>query len=67
MSFWGNQTILINFKEQDIVIIKNALIRNYQGKTLNAIESSKIEKNIPDCKIYKDLLTWKMSNQFSQV
>lgn len=58
MSFWGDETKKIQFEEGDIILITSAIIKDYQGKSLSCIRSTKITKDIPEIDEYKDLMAW---------
>lgn len=59
VTFWGEDTEKICFKPGDIILLSSMLVKDYQGKTLNCTKSSEVSFDIPNTKVYQDVLKLK--------
>lgn len=59
VTFWGDKVEeLTSLSPDNILIIKNCIVKEYQGRSLSATASTSLSKDIPEIQRYKELLLW---------
>lgn len=59
LTVWGTLSENFDYNPEDIILLQNILVKDYKGKSLSTMKSSKMIKKIPELEEYKKLVIYK--------
>lgn len=63
MTLWGSAATEYDIPKDTIVVLQGVMIKEYNGRTLSFLKSSKVIEKIPEIARYRELLMWRNSNR----
>ena len=63
MTLWGSDAVQYDLPKDTIVILQSVMVKDYNGKSLSFLKSSKIIDRVPEMARYRELLLWRNNHR----
>lgn len=63
MTLWGTDAVQYELPRETIVILEGVMVKEFGGKNLSFLKSSKIITQMPDIPRYRELLMWRNTHR----